>query len=236
MAVMRHVQVFRSIIFGLLVLTVAAATLFVIFDSRGQLLLKDPHRFGEHVRGWVHHHRAVAPACYIAVYIAVAVVGLPVWWLQVLSGYGFGIVQGVIFTQIAATISATCIFKLSHWLGADWFHEKLEGKVARLQKINASMGHNGLLIVLGTRLLHFLPFGLSNYLFGLSNITTMNVVIGTLLGNIPAATMYVTLGASPHLMKQGSYIALLVAINLVLLLPLGVRYLKPQWFRKIGVE
>ena len=33
-----------------------------------------------------------------------------------------------------------------------------------------------------------------------------------------------------------SYWAIIVAVNLVLLFPLLLRYLFPQWFRRIGVE
>ena len=70
-----------------------------------------------------------------------------------------------------------------------------EAKHTRLRALDEKMGHNGLLIVMASRLMHFLPFGVSNYLFGITRITLMDVILGTFLGNAPAIAFYVAVGA-----------------------------------------
>src|SRR6185436_6076927 len=102
------------------------------------------------------------------------ILGLPVWWLQILAGYGFGLLMGVIWSQIGATLGATTVFQISRWLGADWFHQKVESKATKLKAIDERLGHNGLLVVMAVRLMHFLPFAISNYLFGLTTITAID--------------------------------------------------------------
>jgi uncharacterized membrane protein YdjX (TVP38/TMEM64 family) len=81
-----------------------------------------------------------------------------------------------------------------------------------------------------------LPFGLSNYLFGLTRITIMDVVLGTMGGGLPAVAFYVALGVGRHLLRDWRFWTTLGAVNIVLLVPLALRYIKPQWFKRIGVE
>src|SRR5947209_18311661 len=108
--------------------------------------------------------------------------------------------------------------------------------MARLHNLNEKLGHNGLLVVMGVRLCHVLPFGLSNYLFGLTRITVMDIIIGTFAGNLPTIAVGTAVGAAPHLLHDWRFLCSLAAINLLLLVPLILRYLKPEWFRRIGVE
>ncbi len=98
------------------------------------------------------------------------------------------------------------------------------------------MGHNGLLIVMAARLMHFIPFGVSNYLFGISRITLMDVVLGTVLGNAPAIAFYVAIGAGIHPFRNWRFMVGLTITNLILLVPVILRYWRPQWFKRIGVE
>jgi uncharacterized membrane protein YdjX (TVP38/TMEM64 family) len=161
---------------------------------------------------------------------------MPVWWLQIMCGYATGLLWGVFWCQIAATISAIITFHFSKWLAADWFHNKVESKMAKLRALDEKMGHNGFLVVMAVRLIHVMPFSLSNYAFGLTKITGRDVLVGTLLGGIPGVAIYVTGGANPKLMATWQYWGWLVLLNVVLLIPLILRYIRPAWFRRIGVE
>ena len=221
----------------LILCCLVAAALYALFlTDYGRQLRADPHLAGRAFRGWVDDHRLVAPLILIGLYVAASLSLLPVMWLQILAGYGFGLWLGAAWSLAGATLAATCGFLVSRTLLADWVHDTFEARHARLREVDEKMGHNGLLVVMAARLMHFLPFGVSNYLFGLSRITLIDVVLGTLLGNVPAITFYVALGAGLNPWSNWRFMAGLATLNLVLLIPVAVRYWKPEWFRRIGVE
>ena len=142
--------------------------------------------------------------------------------------------------MIGAGAGAVTSVWLSHWLVGNWFVKRYEPRVRRIQQINESMGNVGLYVVMGIRLCHILPFGVSNYLFGLTRISAWAVFFGTITGAIPAIGVYVIAGAALRNQTNTSveyvgYIdwfqhvdwrpwAFLAAVNIVLLIPLVVRY------------
>jgi uncharacterized membrane protein YdjX (TVP38/TMEM64 family) len=197
---------------------------------------------GSHLRNrqvvheWVQHHRVITPLLLVGLYVLLTIVMLPVWELQIAAGYGMGLVTGIFWCEIAAALGAVASMLLSRWLVGEWFEARYEPRMARLHAINEKLGHNGLLVVMGIRLCHVLPFGLSNYLFGLTRITAMDVIIGTIGGNLPTIAIGVAVGVGKHLLREWTFWLTLAAVNLVLLLPLALRYWKPEWFRRIGVE
>src|SRR5438552_1239326 len=212
-------RILRLLVLGLLLAAIGAAAI---------TLFRDPIGTRHRVQSWVHLHRVGAPLTYIAIYIVIALLALPLWWLQVMAGYTFGLIGGVIWSQIGATIAAPLILLLSRWLAADWFHRKIESKMERLRALDEKLGHNGFLVVMAIRLTHVMPFGLSNYALGLTKITMIDVIFGTLLGGIPTVTLYVTLGVGKHLLEDWRYIAGIATLNIALIIPVAVRYLRPQ--------
>ena len=226
----------RIIVLLLLVAAIATAVVLLTCTERGQWVTGHPHEAGHEFQHWVQHHRLLAPLIFIALYTILVLLMLPVWWMQILAGYGFGLVIGVAFSQIGATIGATGGMLISRFIAADWFHQRVETRLKKLRDIDEKMGHNGFLVVMAVRLMHFIPIGISNYVFGLTAITVADVVVGTVLGGIPAVAMYVGIGAGYHPWRNWRFIVVIVAINGVLLIPLLLRYLRPQWFRKYGIE
>jgi uncharacterized membrane protein YdjX (TVP38/TMEM64 family) len=220
--------------FLLVLITLAVYTLF--FTDLGQRLRADPRAVGREFHGWVQTHPFAAPAIFIAAYTVASLCLLPVWWLQILAGIAFGLYFGIAWSLAGAVVGASCSFLVSRTLLNDWIHNTFEARHARLREIDEKLGHNGLLVVMASRLMHFLPFGVSNYLFGLTRITLPDVVLGTLLGNIPAITAYVAGGAGLHPWRNWRFILCLSALNIILLIPVVIRYWKPQWFKRIGVE
>jgi uncharacterized membrane protein YdjX (TVP38/TMEM64 family) len=184
----------------------------------------------------VGSHRIIAPLVFVLLYVALGVLALPVWWLQILAGYGFGLAMGIVWSQLAATLAAVGAAAISRFLLWVWFHTRVESHAARLRALDEKMGHNGLLVVCGVRLAHFIPAGVSNYAFGLTRISLRDIAIGTLLGGTPTAASFVTVGAARHLLSDWRYLAAIAVLNVGLLGLLVVRYLRPEWFRSIGVE
>jgi uncharacterized membrane protein YdjX (TVP38/TMEM64 family) len=214
-----------------LIACLIAIALGLLFGTeRGRMLLDHHqlrHHLGEQVRDWVGRHKIVAPAIFIGVYVICSLLLLPVWWLQLLAGVGFGLVMGTTWICIAATTAAVTTMGLGHWLGGDWVHARTGDRMRRLQELSVAFEHNGLLVVLVTRLLHGIPFGLSNYLFGLMGIQRRDAALGTLVGGVPVNAFYAALGSSPRLVKSWKFWVIVIAINAALLTPLGVK-----WYRQ----
>lgn len=207
----------------------------ILGTAPGRELIANPHAFGRDAREWVAMHALAAPFALIGIYIVAAVLALPVVWLQILAGYGFGW-MGIVWCQVAATIAATLTLLASRYLLGDWFHKRVEARLKKLREIEQAMGHHGLLVVMVVRLMHFMPFGVSNYAFGLASITVVDVAIGTLLANIPAVSLYVMIGMGLHPHHDWKVLLALVTLNLLLLIPLLIRYTRPQWLRRYGIE
>jgi uncharacterized membrane protein YdjX (TVP38/TMEM64 family) len=228
----------RIILIVLLAATITAAFYWLLATDQGRQYLdrQSLHADGLRFYGWVQQHPLRAPAAFVCLYFLLAILALPLWWLQILGGYGFGIYLGVLWCQIASTFAAPATLGLSNTLLGKWFRAKIESRRARLALLDEKLGHNGLLVVMAVRLMHVNPFGLSNYAMGLTRIRPRQAAIGTLLGNIPAVAFYVGVGAGLRPWKNWAFIAALASINILLLIPLALRYYKPQWFRKIGLE
>jgi uncharacterized membrane protein YdjX (TVP38/TMEM64 family) len=67
-------------------------------------------------------------------------------------------------------------------------------------------------------------------------VSLRDVALGTLLGGMPTITILVTTGADRHLLSSWKYWLVVGVVNVVLLGGIVLRYLRPQWFRSIGVE
>lgn len=221
----------------LLLLCLAGLALYGLFYTPfGQLVRDDPHAAGRAFRGWVAHHRLIAPLILLGLYLVGTLTLMPVWWIQILAGYGFGLWLGITYSLTGATIGAVLSFLASRTLLAEYIHKRFEARHEKLRELDEKMGHNGLLVVMAARLMHFIPFGVSNYLFGMSRITLMDVFLGTILGNAPAIGFYVAVGAGLHPLRNWMFMVGLTVANILLLVPVALRYWRPQWFKRIGVE
>jgi uncharacterized membrane protein YdjX (TVP38/TMEM64 family) len=228
----------RIILAGLLVVVIAGAFCWLLGTDQGRQYLDRErlHEMGRQFYGWVGQHPLRAPAAFVFLYFVLAILALPLWWLQILGGYGFGLYAGVFWCQIASSVAAPVTIALSRTLLGRWFLAKAETNRARVVAVAEKLGHNGLLVVMAVRLMHINPFGLSNYAMGLTRIRAREAFIGTLLGNIPAVAFYVGIGAGYKPWKNWHFTGGLALVNILLLIPLALRYYKPQWFQRIGLE
>jgi uncharacterized membrane protein YdjX (TVP38/TMEM64 family) len=234
----------RGAVIFLLLIAITAALWALFFTEWGAALRAEPRQIGPRLIAWEERHPLGVLLTFFALYIVMTLLFLPVWSLQIFSGYtlsrifGFwrGLILAIVLCQIAATIAAVLTFHFSRWLAADWFHKKVEGRMHKIRRLDNKLGHNGFLLVMAVRLIHVMPFALSNYAFGLLPMTVADVQFGTLLGGIPGVTLYVVSGIHLHLLRDWRFIAAYSLLNIVLLIPVALRYWKPQWFRRIGVE
>ena len=108
--------------------------------------------------------------------------------------------------------------------GTDWLHRIIgAGKSAqRLRRAVELLGENGLLVVFVCRLSYPIPYGVSNYLFGLTGIKLRDIAIGTALGGTPVYAGWVAAGARPEWLSRWEFWVTVIGVNLVLLVPLVV--------------
>ena len=103
---------------------------------------------GEGVHRWVRHRPLAAPLTFVTLYVALSLLALPVWWLQVLAGYAFGLVVGVAWCLCGACCGSVSTLYFARWLGGEWIRAKAGGKMAKFNRLTEAVGHNGLLVVL----------------------------------------------------------------------------------------
>ena len=83
----------RPVLLGGLIVAIAVASYFLFRTDAGRQLidLRQLEATGQDARRWVAHHPFAAPFIFLTFYIACAMLVLPVWWLQILSGYAWGL-------------------------------------------------------------------------------------------------------------------------------------------------
>ena len=217
------------ILVGIVLLAVAAVWFLRFTDTGREMFTRD------HARQWTAEHRLIAPIALIVIYILLAILALPVWWLQILAGVCFGLYYGGGLCLIAATLGSGLTAWLAQWSAGDFFAARVESKMAKLRWLEEKVDRNGFVVVLLVRMLHLLPFGISNYILGLFHVPVRTIMLGTLIGGIPAIALYVALGTT-HPMQNKPVFFTIIALNVIALALIPVRYLRPQWFRKLGIE
>jgi len=223
----------------LVVALLATVCWFVFATPQGAMVRAHPRQswreFHRQIDLFVRRHKIAGPVVYLAVYVTFAVLALPVWWLQLLAGIAFGLVRGTMICVIGSTLAVTIAVGFIRWVASDWFHQRIENRLEQLKKLDENLEHNGFLFVMTARLIPLVPFGLFNYAIALSKISYRDIILGTFLGAIPLVAVHVAFGAGydPH---DWVFDVAITSLTLILLTPVVLRYLRPQWFKKIGVE
>lgn len=137
---------------------------------------------------WVEHAGPFAPLAFIAVYIVATVLFLPTLVLTFLAGGLFGLVPGILFSLIGATIGASTAFILSRWwLGCFFSTSRFEPLMQKIDK-----RHWRTMAVV--RMVPIMPFHWINYGLGLSSIPLRTFIIGTLVFLLPGEIVYTYAG------------------------------------------
>jgi uncharacterized membrane protein YdjX (TVP38/TMEM64 family) len=95
-----------------------------------------------------------------------------------------------------------------------------------MERVMAGVDRNGLLVVLICRLSYPVPYGVSNYLFGLTGIKLRDIAVGTALGGAPVYAGWVAAGARPDWIGRWEFWAVVVGANLLILGPLLIRSMR----------
>ena len=217
-----------------LLVVIAIATLATIYflwftDTGKQAFTR------ENAMKWSAEHWLITPALIIVLFTAMSVMSLPTWWLQLLTGVCYGLWWGCAISIVGNAVAAGFTTWFARWSAGDWFAARFENRLAKLRKLENLVDRNALAAVVVLRITPMVPFGLANYMLGLFRVPVSTVMIGTLVGGIPRIAFWVQWGISNPADNPPIFWTI-IGMNLLALSTIPIRYLRPQWFRKIGLE
>ena len=149
----------------------------------------------ENLRLFIASFGAWAPIVFGVLYVIAAPVPFLAPVLSAVGGLLFGALWGTLLVIGVATLSALVPFAISRQLGRDWVETKLQGKKID-QLYQRSEGQGGLMFVLTMRLIPVIPWEIQNYLSGLTKVSVVSYIVGTVLGIIPGSFSIVFLGSA----------------------------------------
>jgi uncharacterized membrane protein YdjX (TVP38/TMEM64 family) len=170
----------------LIVGTLLVALAIAFFAGREALALLP--RFS----AWVQELGPLGPLVFIGAYGLAAVALFPAVTLTLAAGALFGLVKGVLYVMLGATLGAALAFLTGRYV-ARRFVEHLLERHPRLIAIDRAVESQGLRLVFLLRLSPAVPYTLLNYALGLSRVGFRDYIAGS-IGMLPAVTMYVYSG------------------------------------------
>ncbi|PMB39522.1 TVP38/TMEM64 family protein [Fischerella thermalis CCMEE 5330] len=142
---------------------------------------------------WIESLGSWGAIAFIIIYNIATLLFIPGSLLTLKGGCLFGVVWGSIYVLIAATIGATFAFIIGRYLTRDWVCRQLE-KHPKFKAIDQAVAKQGFKIVFLTRLSPIFPFNLLNYVFGITQVSLKDYILGS-IGMIPGTVMYVYIGS-----------------------------------------
>jgi len=176
---------------------------------------------GGYIQGfaqWVDGLGFWGPTVFVLGYIVAVVAFVPASLLTLGAGAIFGIVDGVIYVFVAASVGSCLAFLVSRHLARSAIEKRLDGK-PKFSAIDRAVAAEGLKIVFLLRLTPAVPFNLLNYALGLTRVRFADYAIAS-VGMLPGTLLYVysgklagdvaTLAGNPAVARGWGYYSLLV--------------------------
>jgi uncharacterized membrane protein YdjX (TVP38/TMEM64 family) len=151
-------------------------------------------------------------ALYALGYFVAAMFCLPCMPLTLAGGYIFGTVKGVVAVHTGVMLAAAGGFLVGRYLGrkraAQWMRQS-----QRFHTIDEAIAEEGWKIV-GLLRMHAIPFGISNYLYGMTAIEFWHYFIASFVAMLPGHFIYVHIGSlgGRHLAGEGEIGVLSIVI------------------------
>ncbi len=148
----------------------------------------------KHVHRLVVHMGWAGPAVFVLIYIVGTVLLVPGIVMSIAAGLLFGF-WGIPIVSLGGTIGATFAFIIARYLARGALERMAAGNATFKAIDEAVSGHGGKLVTL-LRLSPMIPFSISNYLYGLTDVKLAPYVLATWVGTIPTICLEVYLGAA----------------------------------------
>jgi uncharacterized membrane protein YdjX (TVP38/TMEM64 family) len=171
-----------------LVFLVAIAALLLALFASGSFERFDAAA----LRSWILEARFWGPALYVLLFAALEPFGFPGMIFLLTAIFVWPAWQA--FLLIWAGSVGACIvgYSLARWIARDWVLARLPARFLRLESWVAT---NGLLAVIGTRLVFFI-FQPSLWALGLTRVSFPTLLLGSVIGVAPASALFAFAGAA----------------------------------------
>ena len=129
---------------------------------------------------------------FIAVYIIVVLVFLPITPFSIAAGAIFGW-WGILIAYFSALVGSIIAFSIARGFGKEYVAKICESRpiVGALERVVVKGGFRLILLI---RLSGILPFALQNYAFGLTALDRRSYIWASLIGLLPGAIIKVWVG------------------------------------------
>ena len=181
-----------------------------------------------------------APLVLLGLYMVLAPIGLPTTPLIIAGGIVFGRTLGAVYNIVGCVLGAAISYQMGRLLGRD-FVRRLGRK--RLKRIEVLLRRRGFWSLVGVRYLP-IPFPVINYGAAMAGLPFTTFLLSTVLGLVPALTIYtyfaatifdVTQGGDPAQLRSG--IIAFLAVMAVSLAPTVVQQVRRRRrYRRLVVE
>lgn len=135
------------------------------------------------------------PFAYIGLYTIVTITCISVLPLTLAGGIIFGAVNGVIYTALGAGLGLSLSFLIARYIARKPIEEKF-GNTKAFKSINEGVKNEGWFILATTRLLPVFPFGIQNYVYGLTPISFVQYSLLSTIFILPGTSVFVLLAGA----------------------------------------
>jgi uncharacterized membrane protein YdjX (TVP38/TMEM64 family) len=123
----------------------------------------------ERLRAAILAYGSIAPAIYVAAYVAAGLAFVPGVVLTLLGGLIFGPWRGLVYASLGSTLGACVAFLIARYTARDMVEVWVAGRPG-LRRLDSAVTRHGFRVVMLTRLVPMLPFGVLNYAYGVTGI------------------------------------------------------------------
>lgn len=135
------------------------------------------------------------PAAYMALYALVTLTCISVLPITLVGGLVFGGVMGTIYTAIGASVGLSLSFLVARYIARKPM-EKRFGNSDVFKKIDEGVKNEGWFVLATTRLLPVFPFGIQNYVYGLTSIGFLQYALLSTIFILPGTSVFVLLAGA----------------------------------------
>lgn len=142
---------------------------------------------------WAAQFGFAGAVIYGVVFGVAAILMVPCLPLTIFAGFAFGLGPGLFAVMSGIAIGAAFGFLFARYVARGTIAEKFAGN-ERFKSIDSAIAKDGWKIV-GLLRMCPVPFGITNYLYGLTAIAFWPYMAATMAGMLPANVAFVYLGA-----------------------------------------
>ncbi len=135
------------------------------------------------------------PLAYIILYALITITMITVLPITIAGGIIFGPIMGIIYTAIGAGLGLSLAFLIARYVARGAIEKKF-GDSAAFKKIDSGVRKDGWFILATTRLLPIFPFGIQNYVYGLTSISFIQYAVLSVIFILPGTSVFVMLAGA----------------------------------------